>query len=130
LGRLADSDGIAASNGLISMTIFKKGIHTWVTLILSLVLLNATVFCLARVAYRSDATEIETDTRYAKVIAEIRDQKLDVDKVRTMAAAEGSPGKKLFEDTLGVVILFVSYSLIFRCVARVILGAWKSPWIS
>ena len=112
------------------MTVFKKDIRTWFALILSLLVLTAVFHYLAEIAYRSDAKEIETDPRYARISAEIHDQNLDAKKVRDMVSAEESPVKSFLEDIMGVFILFVSYGLIFRCVARLVFAKWKGPWIS
>ena len=113
------------------MTILKKSIRTWFAIILSLILLTAVIHSLAALGFRSDAAEAKTDARYVKVLADIHEQNLNVEKVKdVLSAEEESSPRNLFHFVIGVLVIFVSYSLIFRCVARVILGEWKGPWIS
>jgi hypothetical protein len=112
------------------MTIFKKDIRTWFALILSLLVLTIIIYYSAELAYRSDVNEITTDSRYAKILTEIHEQNLDVEKIRDVVPAEEFGLKRFCKDLIGSGIFFVAYGLIFRCVARVVLGGWKSPWIS
>ena len=107
-----------------------KRSNFWLTHILAVLAVTAVVLCLAELAESSDASDLTTDSQYTKILSEIHEKNLDPEKIQSVLHAEKSPSKRFLEDSAGLVILGVSYNFIFRCVARLLLGRWISPWRS
>jgi hypothetical protein len=86
--------------------------------------------CLAELDESSDASDLAKDPRYAKILSETHEQNLDTEKLCNVLHAEKSPSKRFLEESVGLIIIGVSYDLVFRCLARLFFGRWKSPWRS
>jgi hypothetical protein len=106
----------------------------WLTQFLALVLLSLiamTVSWPSSEKFREERTSrLVKDPRYAKVIDEIKTEKLNASDIflAALPTTDESPLMKFTSRIMLYIILLAFYTLAYRCIARVTLGAWKSPW--